>query len=107
MPDPQAEVGLQAPLRQGQEPVPLRTLYGQAVGEEARTPEELAADYDLPLEAVVEAIAYCRSNPPEILEDWQREEAFMEAIGMNDPGYKYHGRPRVLSPEERARIRGS
>ena len=28
----------------------------------------------------------------------------MEATGMNDPNYKYHPFPKLLSPEERARI---
>src|ERR1051326_348343 len=55
--------------------IAARTLYGQSLGEDARTPEVLAKDYDLPLEAIQEAIAYCESNPPEIREDWQREEA--------------------------------
>jgi len=55
--------------------VAARTLYGQTVGEDARLPEAVAADYGLPLEAVLEAIAYCESEPPEILEDWQREQA--------------------------------
>jgi hypothetical protein len=39
------------------------------------TPEEIAADYQLPLEAVQEAIAYCRSNPSEIAEDFAQDEA--------------------------------
>lgn len=51
------------------------TLYGQTVGEDARLPEAVAADYGLPLEVVLEAIAYCESDPPETLEDWQREQA--------------------------------
>src|SRR5262245_14630396 len=55
--------------------VAARTLYGQSVGEDARSAETLAKDYDLPLEAVLEAIAYCQSNPPEIREDWEREES--------------------------------
>jgi hypothetical protein len=55
--------------------VAARTLYGQTVGEDARTPEAIAADYALPLEVVLEAIAYCESCPPEILDDWQREQA--------------------------------
>jgi hypothetical protein len=46
------------------------------------TPELIAADYDLPLEAVQEAIAYCEWNPPELAEDYAREEAVMEATGM-------------------------
>lgn len=53
------------------------------------TPEEIAADRGL-LEAVKEAIAYCESNPPEVEEDYRREEALAEAIGENDPNYKYH-----------------
>jgi hypothetical protein len=54
--------------------VAARTLYGQSVGEDARSPGQLASDYQLPLDAVLEAIEYCRSNPPEIREDWEREE---------------------------------
>jgi uncharacterized protein (DUF433 family) len=82
-----------------------RTLYGAYMSaEEPRTAEQIAADYDLPLEAVREAIAYCQSDPPEIREDFQREERIMEATGMNDPDYKFGGKYRVLSPQERARL---
>jgi uncharacterized protein (DUF433 family) len=84
--------------------VRARTLYGMSVGEDPMTPEEIAADYNLPLEAVFEAIAYCQSNPPEIREDWEREERLMEATGMNEPGYKFHPQPKLLSPQERVRI---
>src|SRR5262245_62015549 len=67
-----------------------RILYGAYMSaEEPETPEEIAANYNLPLEAVREAIAYCQSNPPEIAEDFRREEILMEATGMNDPDYKY------------------
>ncbi len=84
-----------------------RILYGEFMSEEEpRTPEQIAADYELPVEAVKEAIAYCQSNPPEIAEDFRREEALMEATGMNDQNYKYHGKPKILSPQETARIRG-
>jgi hypothetical protein len=55
--------------------IAARTLYGQTLGEDARTPQQLASDYALPVEVVLEAIAYCESNPPEIHEDWQREES--------------------------------
>src|SRR6266852_3845906 len=84
--------------------ISARALYGQSVGEDSRTPEQLAEDYDLPLEAVLEAIAYCKSDPPEIAEDYTAEEAVMEASGMNDPDYKFHATPRVLSPEEMSRL---
>ena len=65
--------------------VAARTLYGQTVGEGARSPQQLAADYRLPLEAVVEAIAYCESSPKEIQEDWQREQILIDAVGASAP----------------------
>jgi uncharacterized protein (DUF433 family) len=85
--------------------ISARTLYGKFMSEESpMTPEEIAADYELPLEAVLEAIAYCASKPPEIASDHAAEEALMEATGMNDPDYKYHPQPKVLSSEERRRL---
>jgi hypothetical protein len=73
-------------------------------GSEPWTPEQVAEEMNLPLEAVREAIAYCVSDPPEVREDRRREEALMEATGMNHPDYKYGGKYRVLSPQERARL---
>jgi uncharacterized protein (DUF433 family) len=82
-----------------------RTLYGMYMNEEMpMTPEEIAADYNLPLEVVLEAIAYCETNPPEIREDWLREEALEEAAGMKDPEYARTGKRRLLTPDELARI---
>src|SRR5207237_5041407 len=53
-----------------------RILYGMVVREEdPMTPDEIAAAFHIPVEAVREAIAYCESEPPEIREDWEREEA--------------------------------
>ncbi len=49
--------------------------------DEPMTPEEVARQYDVPLEAVLEAIAYCRAEPPEIEEDFRKEEAAMKAAG--------------------------
>jgi hypothetical protein len=55
-----------------------RNVYGQYVSEESpRTVEELASDYDLPVGAVREAIAYCEADPPEIREDWEDEERLL------------------------------
>ncbi len=85
--------------------IKARTLYGMFMSaEEPRAPQEIAADYGLPLEAVEEAIKYCQSDPPEVKEDFEREERLMEATGMNDPDYKYGGKYRILSPQERARL---
>lgn len=80
------------------------TLYGQTLGEDAHTPEEVAADYALPVEVVLEAIAYCESKPPELREDWEREQALMHLTGMDHPEYRYNASPHLLSPQDRARI---
>jgi uncharacterized protein (DUF433 family) len=81
------------------------TLYCEFVSEkEPRTPEQLAEDWDVPLEAVKEAIEYCRADPPELLEDYRRQERRREAIGMNDPAIRRTGKPRPLSTEDRARL---
>ena len=87
--------------------VAARTLYGQTLGEEARTAEEVAAAYGLPLEVVLEAIAYCESKPPELREDWEREEALMRLTGMDHPDYRHNASPLLLSPQDRARINRS
>jgi uncharacterized protein (DUF433 family) len=68
------------------------------------TPEEIAADRDLPVEAVRECIAYCASNPPEVRGDLIREEDEMRAAGMFEPGYKSNPTPKLLTPQEIARI---
>jgi uncharacterized protein (DUF433 family) len=84
--------------------VSARTLYGMHVNEETpMTPAEIAADYNLPLEAVLEAIAYCESNPPELAQDYAREEAWMDAAGINDPNYD--GKPKLLTAQEIARLK--
>lgn len=84
--------------------IAARTLYGMYAREESpMTPEEIAADYELPLEAVQEAIAYCEADPPELKEDYAREEAVMEVTGMNAPGYDRQ--PKVLTPQEMSRLR--
>ena len=69
------------------------------------TIEEIAKDRDLPIEAVKEAIAYCESDPPELRQDYMYDEMIIEAAGMNEPGCKYNPRPKMIPPEERARIR--
>src|SRR5215211_1657384 len=74
-----------------------RTLYGLFVNaEEARSVEQIAADYQLPIEAVREAISYCESAPPEVALDLRRQAALEEAIGMRSPDYQPHGKPRLV-----------
>lgn len=82
-----------------------RVLYGMFMSaEEPMTPTEIASELNLPVEAVKEAIAYCQTNPPEIAQDFEREERLMQASGMNDPDYKQGGKFKVVPPEEVARI---
>ena len=71
-----------------------------------RTPEEIAADYDLPVEAVREAIEYCKEHWDVVLKDHDREERLSEATGMNHPDYKYNPKKyyKPLTPQERAAI---
>lgn len=72
--------------------------------EEPRTADQLAADYNLPLEAVREAIEYGRSNPPEVAADITREEAIMAASGQSTADAKCNSQPKILSAEEWARL---
>jgi hypothetical protein len=67
------------------------------------TPEEVAADYELPLEAVREAVAYCESNPPEIAEDFALDEARAKARGMNPFNDKHTANTQAATPEDSAR----
>jgi uncharacterized protein (DUF433 family) len=87
--------------------IKARTLFGLTQGQDALTPAEIATDRDLPLEAVLEAIAYCESNPPEIREDFEREERLAQAMGLNDPEYLRTGKTQLLTPQELARVRRS
>jgi uncharacterized protein (DUF433 family) len=81
------------------------TLYCESLSEkEPRTPEQLAEDFQIPLEAVHEAIEYCQSDPPELREDHRKDDLRAEARGLNDPNYKFHGRPKPLSTEDRVRL---
>jgi uncharacterized protein (DUF433 family) len=80
-------------------------LYGMyRSAEEPMTAEQIATDLSLPLEAVQEAICYCQMNPPEIAQDFEREERLMQASGMKDPEYKQGGKFRIVPPEEVARL---
>src|SRR5687768_9375910 len=82
-----------------------RVVYGMYMSaEEPMTPEEIARECHLPLEAVREAIAYCQTDPPEIKKDFEREERLMEASGMNDPAYKLGGKFKPISAQEFARV---
>ena len=55
------------------EAYPAERLYRETVGEDPRTPEEVARDFGVPLGAVEEAIEYCRKHD-ELLRQERAEE---------------------------------
>jgi uncharacterized protein (DUF433 family) len=63
----------------------VRVLYDLTLGDEPMTPEEVAADYDLPLEMVLEAIDYCNRFPEVLQRDWEMEEAGMRELQARWP----------------------
>lgn len=76
--------------------ISARTLYGWCSEPEAYTPEFTAEQFNLPVEAVLESIAYCESNPPELLQDYAHEQALIDAAAASPNGR--------ISPQEIARI---
>lgn len=61
------------------------TLYRETVGLEPRTPEEVAEDFDVPLEAVYEAIDYCLRNEDLLRQEREEDWAAMRARGLDKP----------------------
>jgi hypothetical protein len=70
-------------------------LYRETVGREPLTPEAVAAEYDVPLEAVAEAIHYCEHNPQVLDEDRAREAATIKQHGRDRWPYA----PRNYQPD--------
>jgi hypothetical protein len=58
-------------------------LYRETVGLEPLTPAEVAREYGLPLEAVLEAIHYCQHNPEILDADRAREVANIKKDGRD------------------------
>ena len=77
--------------------ISARTLYGWYAGPEPYPPEFIAGQFNLPVEAVLESIAYCESNPPDLLRDYALEQALIDARAASPTGR--------LTPQEVARIR--
>jgi hypothetical protein len=83
--------------------ISARSLYSCFAREdEPMTPEQIAADRNLPLEVVQEAIAYCTSIPPELARDEALEATMLEMRGANAPDFD--GRLKTLSPAEKMAI---
>jgi hypothetical protein len=48
-------------------------FYRETIGEDARTPEQLADDFELPIGAILESIAWCERNQDHLKEEHRRE----------------------------------
>jgi hypothetical protein len=62
-------------------------LYRMTVGPEPRTPEQVAIDYKVPVEAVRESIDYCVRNEGLLREERDRETADLRARGLDRPPF--------------------
>jgi len=70
-------------------------LYRETIGHEPLTPEQVAAEYQLPVEAVLEAIDYCVRNQQVLDADRAREAGRIKAAGRD----KWPYAPRDAKPE--------
>jgi len=59
-------------------------VYGAIHGPDPYTPEEYAENFQVPLEAVLEALDYVEHNRPIIQADQDREEARLRTRGLLD-----------------------
>jgi hypothetical protein len=59
-------------------------MYHAVHGPEPRTPEQVARDFEVPVEAVREAVEYVERNPAIIQADREREESKLRARGLLD-----------------------
>ena len=71
-------------------------IYRETVGLEPLTPEEVAREYSIPVEAVHEAIDYCRRNKEILDADRAMEETSIKARGLD----KWPHAPKDYKPDE-------
>jgi len=62
-------------------------LYRLTIGAEPRTPEEVAQDYDLPVEAVHEAIDYAARHQGLLEAERTCEASRMQQLGLDQPPF--------------------
>lgn len=70
-------------------------LYSQTIGADARSADEVAQDYGLLPEVVMEAIDYCVHHPDVLQEDYARETATLHRVWEKTP----HPLPSDSAPE--------
>jgi len=71
-------------------------LYRETVGREPLTAAEVAREYNLPLEAVVEAIDYCVKNEALLNQERSRENAWIAGTGHD----KWPYAPQEFKPTD-------
>ena len=64
-----------------------QTLFRETVGVDPRTPEQVAEDYDVPVEAVYEAIDYCLKNESLLRKERDDDLARIKTLGLDKPPY--------------------
>jgi hypothetical protein len=69
-------------------------LYRETIGPEALTPQQVAQEYNLPVEAVLEAIQYCERNRELLDAERERERANIQARGFD----RWPHAPRTAEP---------
>jgi hypothetical protein len=83
VPKAQARFSLQSAFLR----IRAEVLYRETVGPEALTPAEVALEYDVPLEAVLEAIDYCNKHKELLDKERAREEASIKSSGRDEWPY--------------------
>jgi uncharacterized protein (DUF433 family) len=71
------------------------TLFQQTIGDDARSPSEVAEDFRVPLEAVLEAIEYCRENEELLQQEFQEDSASIAAHGYSKSAPPTRGKVKV------------
>jgi len=59
------------------------TLYRATVGQEPMTPNDVAKDYDVPVEAVLEAIQYCLQNTVLLQKEREEDWNVSQSLGLD------------------------
>jgi uncharacterized protein (DUF433 family) len=65
----------------------VEVLYRRTINREQLTVHEVAADYQLPVDAVLEAIEYCKRNPAVLDADRRREQDNIRREGLDKPPF--------------------
>ena len=60
-------------------------LYRLTINVEQLTPKEVATEYDLPLNVVLEAIDYCKRHSDVLEADRQMEDETLRKYGLDQP----------------------